>query len=174
MRKRGELFGWLALLLALAGGGAYALGGTQALINLAVGFVCALLVMGASAFGYWQMVEGAKTSPSAHSEQTEPGEGYGDWYGLWEEQTPPPDDVKTLLNEQKARLKEQKPSLKARLASAKPALSLYRLGAYGVLIYGVYALIGAQIFKPVAYLAGATTALGGVALWLYVRGKVRP
>jgi hypothetical protein len=161
----------LALLFSsLAGGAAaWSLGDAAALLKFETGFFSAALVLGASALGYWQMVaESAESAP--HHTLPDIVESIDDRYGLWEEEVPSDEkeDVKTVLAREKARLKRSKRGLKSFLRSAKPAISLYRLGAYAVLVAGVFWLIRADLFEPVAYLAGAGLAPLVSALTLYL------
>jgi hypothetical protein len=158
------------LFLALAGGAAaWYVGGASTLGNFVTGFFSAALVLAASAFGYWQMVEGSAES-APHHDLPDIVESIDDRYGLWEEErAEEPEDVKAVLARERARLKRGKRGVKGFLRSAKPALSLYRLGAYLVLVAGVFGLIRSDIFEPVAYLAGAGLAPLGTAAALYFR-----
>ncbi len=165
----------LLLLLAVLGGAAiYLLDGYEALLNFETGFFSGALVLAASAFGYWQMVAGSGES-APHHDLPDIVEQIDDRYGLWEEgESEPAEDVKTLLAEEKARLKQGRRDLKTFLKTTKPALSLYRLGAYLVLVAGVFWLIRSETFAPVAYLVGAGLAPLGVAAALYFRRAVTP
>ena len=161
----------LALLFSsLAGGAAaWSLGNAAALLNFETGFFSAALVLGASALGYWQMVAGSAESAPHHT-LPDIVESIDDRYGLWEKEEPSVEneDVKTVLAREKARLKRSRKGLKGFLRSAKPAISLYRLGAYAVLVAGVFWLIRADLFEPVAYLAGSGMAPMATALVLYL------
>jgi len=160
----------LAALLAAAalfgGAAVWYLSGVDSLLNYETGFFSALLVLGASGFGYWQMVQGSAES-SLHHDLPDETERIDDRFGLWEESPPQETDAAKILKEERARLKGERRDLKSFLKSAKPAISLYRVAAYAVLLYGAYRLIGAGIFDPVSYLlgAGAAPLCTAAALW---------
>ncbi len=160
----------LAALLAAAalfgGAAVWYLLGIDSLINYEAGFFSALLVLGASSFGYWQMVQGsASTAP--HHDLPDDTERIDDRFGLWEEDLPQEVDAAKLFKEERAKVKKNRPDFKTFLKTAKPALSLYRFGAYAVLVYAVYKLISADIFDPLLYLlgAGAAPLITAAALW---------
>ncbi|WP_456450584.1 hypothetical protein [Hydrogenimonas sp.] len=158
------------LSLAVLGGAAvYFTQGFDGFLNFETGFMSGALVLAASAFGYWQMVSGSEES-TPHHELPDIVEQIDDRYGLWEEDpAAAPQDVKALLAEEKARLKKSRRGLKGFLRTAKPALSLYRLGAYLALVAGVFWLIRTDLFEPVAYLVGAGLAPLGAAATLYFK-----
>ncbi|RUM46070.1 MAG: hypothetical protein DSY46_00990 [Hydrogenimonas sp.] len=157
------------LLLALFGGlFAWWQEGIEALINFEVGFFSGTLVLAASTFGYWQMVSGSSES-SPHHDLPDIVDQIDDRYGLWEEyQKTPTQDVKAILQEEKQRLKKQRRSFKEFLKTTKPALSIYRIVAYGILVTGVLTLISYEIFAPVTYLIGAGLAPLATAVVLWV------
>jgi len=142
--------------------------GFEALLNFEVGFLSGALVLAASTFGYWQMVSGSSES-SPHHDLPDIVDQMDDRYGLWEEdQETPTQDVKAILQEEKQRLKKQRRSFKEFLKTTKPALSIYRLSAYGILVAGVLALISYEIFAPVTYLIGAGLAPLATAVILWI------
>ncbi len=157
----------LLAAVAIAGGAAvwYLFGGV-AILNYEAGFFSALLVVAASAFGYRQMVQGSAES-SPHHEPQDETERIDDRFGLWEEELPQEQDASKVLKEERVRLKEKRPGLRELLKSAKPAVSIYRLCAYAVLLFAVYRLISAGVFDPIPYLAGAGAAplVIAAALW---------
>ncbi|WP_457597323.1 hypothetical protein [Hydrogenimonas sp.] len=164
---------FLAFLAAVGGVAAWWLEGLEGALNYEAGFFSALLVVGASAFGYWQMTAGA-ADEAAHHALPDATERIDDPYGLWEEEEEGTQDVKEVLRQEKERLKRNRKGLKGWLKNAKPALSLYRLGAYGLLAAGILWLIRDERFEPVAYLLGAGAAPLGVAAYLYARRAVTP
>ncbi|WP_456383250.1 hypothetical protein [Hydrogenimonas sp.] len=159
-----------ALFLAAAVGSlaVYSTGGVDSLLNFTAGFFSAAVVLAASSFGYWQMVSGAETS-TPHHDLPDLVEGIDDRYGLWEEEdkTENPKEIGEIMAEEKRRLKKSRRGFKGFLKTAKPAISLYRLGAYLLLVAGVYALIRGDMFDPLLYLAGAGLAPLVVAGTLY-------
>ncbi len=165
-KKIRNLTALLAAAAIAGGAAAWYIFGSVALLNYETGFFSALLVVAASAFGYRQMVQGSAES-SPHHELQDETERIDDRFGLWEEDLPQEQDAAKVLKEERSRLKEKRPGLKSLLKSAKPALSLYRLGAYAVLLYAVYRLVSAGVFDPIPYLAGAGAAplITAAALW---------
>ena len=143
--------------------------GEGAAVNFVVGYLCGTLVLAASAFGYWQMVGSADELKSAVMPQ-DPTERIDDPHGLWEEEeSDAPQDPKTVLARERARLRAARPTLKERLRRAKPALSLYRLAAYALMAGSVIWLIDRGAFSPVVYLAAAGLPAFVSAGWLYLR-----
>ena len=164
----------LALLLSLfalvGGGAAYAFAGEEAALNFLAAYFSAAFVVAASGFGYWQMVAGSETS-TPHHDLPDIVESIDDRYGLWEEESEPLPDAAEALKREKERLKEAKPSWSQRLHTARPALSLYRLVAYALLLTGLYWLIRHDRFEAVAYLAGAAAAPMVIAATLYFANR---
>lgn len=139
-------------------------------INFLAGYFSALLVFSAAALGYWQMVQGsAQTVP--HHDLPDEMERIDDRFGLWEESSEEIEDASKLLKEEKNRLKQQKRGFKEFLKTTKPALSIYRVVAYAILVYAVYRLISAQIFEPVIYLVGVAVAAFAVVTLLWLRNR---
>ncbi|WP_457598620.1 hypothetical protein [Hydrogenimonas sp.] len=157
------------LCVALLGGATvWGLLGSASLINFETGFFSAILVLAATTFGYWQMVQGSAESPSHHDLPCET-ERIDDRFGLWEESGEEEiADAVELFREEKRRARKGRRDFKTFLKTTKPALSLYRLGAYAVLVYAVFELISRGIFEPVPYLlgAGAAPAAAAVTLWV--------
>ncbi|BDY13965.1 hypothetical protein [Hydrogenimonas cancrithermarum] len=156
------------LMLAVVGGALTEwLEGGGALLNFEAGFWSASLVLAASTFGYWQMVADSGVSVP-HHDLPDIVEQIDDRYGLWEEEPDRvPHDVKTLMQEEKARLKRSRRSFREFLKTTKPALSLYRLAAYAVLAAGVVSLISNELFQPLFYLLGAALAPFATAVLLW-------
>ncbi len=158
----------LILLALLGGAAAWIYGGALSLFNFETGYVSGAFVIAASAFGYWQMVaESGESVP--HHGLPDIVDQIDDRYGLWEEEDiETGDDVKTVLREEKARRKESRRDFKTFLKTTKPALSLYRVAAYIILVAGVYYLIRSGVFEPVLYLMGVGLAPLATAAVLYV------
>ncbi|WOE69235.1 hypothetical protein [Hydrogenimonas thermophila] len=155
-------------VLIILAGSAWFTGGQIALINATAGYISAMLVVAASAFGYYRLVDGADEVTTNHN-LPDITEQIDDKYGLWDEENEVPDDPKELLKEEKLRLKRSKRGLKAIIKTSKPAISIYRLIAYVILIVTVYKLISADIFDAVVFLLGSTVAPLLVAGYLYFR-----
>jgi len=154
----------LIILAALA----WWLGGQMIMLNAVAGFISAMLIIAASAFGYYRLVEGAGEVTTNHN-LPDITEQIDDKYGLWDEDSEVPDDPKELLQEEKLRLKRSKRGFKSIIKTSKPAISIYRLVAYIVLIVTVYKLISADMFEVVAFLSGSTAAPLLVAGYLYFK-----
>ena len=146
----------------------YLIWGEDSLPNFITGFFSAAVVLAASSLGYWQMVSGAETS-TPHHDLPDLVEAIDDRYGLWEEESEAenPKEIGEIMAEEKRRLKKSRRGLKGFLKTAKPAISLYRIVAYLLLVAGVYALIRSDLFDPLLYLAGAGLAPLVVAGTLY-------
>ena len=134
-------------------------------VNFVAGYLCASIVLAASALGYWQLVSGAGES-AAHHDLPDAVERIDDRFGLWDE-AEPIEDAAEALKREKARMKERRRGLKEIFRTASPALSLYRLGAYALLIFVVYRLIRDGLFLPVPFLVGAGAGPMVVAVYLY-------
>ncbi len=167
---------FLFILAVVGAVGAFYAGGDVAAINFETGFWSALLVVGASMLGYWQMVSGSDGSKNAYETQ-DAVDSVDDRYGLWEESdlaetVKAADDrdtnVSALMKEERAKLKKSRRSFGSILKSAKPAISIYRLAAYIVLILGVIWLMEEGLFDPVFYFFGAGSSPLALALWLYL------
>lgn len=162
----------LSLLAVLGGAALWFMGGEGALVNFETGFFSAVLVLAASGFGYWQMVQGSAES-TPHHDLPDETERIEDRFGLWEEDLSEtePEDVSRLLKEERKRSKKGRRDFKTFLKTTKPALSLYRFGAYAVLVYAVFRLISAEAFEPVYYLIGAGAAPLGTAVTLWLMNR---
>lgn len=147
---------------------AWFIGGQITMLNAVAGFVSAMLVVAASAFGYYRLVDGAGEVTTNHN-LPDITEQIDDKYGLWDEDSEVLDDPKELLKEQRLRLKRSKRGLKSIVKTSKPAISIYRLIAYVILIVTVYKLISANMFEAVAFLSGSTVAPLLVAGYLYFK-----
>ncbi len=160
---------FVAIFIAALMGGSFALAvdGRVGLINFSVGFLTALVVLAASMFGYWQLVSSGAADDS-HTSWPDPVESIDDRFSLWEDS--PEDekmDVKTILAEEKVRLKKRRRSWTEWLKTAKPAISIYRIVAYLLLIGALISLIKSGLFDPVAFLLGVGAAPMAVALGLW-------
>ncbi len=162
---------FLLFLFAFGGGGlAYTFADGDASLNYLIAYFSATFVVAASGFGYWQMVEGSETS-IPHHDLPDAVERVDDRFGLWEEEAEPPTDAAEMLKREKKRLKEAKMGWRQRLRTARPALSIYRIVAYVVLLAGIFWLIRHDRFEAVAYLAGAAVAPMLIAVTLYVANR---
>ncbi len=159
----------VAVSVALLGGAAiWSFLGSRSLLNFEAGFFSALLVLAATTFGYWQLVQGSAGS-RPHHEPPCATDRIDDRFGLWEEEGEEKiTDAAELFRQQKSRIRKGRRDFGTLLKTAKPALSIYRLGAYAVLVYTLFELVSQNIFEPVLYLlgAGAAPAATAVTLWI--------
>ncbi len=163
----------LALVaVALIGGiAAWYFFGKLFFINFEAGYSSAILVLAATTFSYWRLIkrEGEQNVYSGLPDETE---CIDDRFGLWEEEpTKNLEDASKLLKEQKRRIKSGSRDFKSFLKTSGPAFSLYRLGAYALLVYIVFELMSAKSFEPVAFLAGVAAAPVTVASVFWIRGR---
>ena len=156
------------LVLVILTISAWFIGGQITILNAVAGYISAMLVVAASAFGYYRLVDGAGEVATNHN-LPDITEQIDDKYGLWDEDSEVSDDPKELLQAEKLRLKRSKRGLKSIIKTSKPAISIYRLIAYTVLIVTVYKLISKDCFDAVAFLAGSTAAPLLVAGYLYFK-----
>jgi hypothetical protein len=145
------------LLLAIA----WWMGGAW-IANTQVAFVTSALVMGASMFGYARMVQSRLESGAIPDrDDRDMIDTMEDPYGVYDDtvlaETPIEADsseIKAAIQEEKQRAKEQKRTPMQTLRDSRAAMSVYRLGAYGALLFGFFYLRGNQFFAPMPYLLG--------------------
>ncbi len=149
------------LLLVLAG----SLGGHW-VANTQVAYITSALVMAASMFGYRQMVHRRLEAGTVMAEDNrdtidhleDPFDLYGEASsGHPDMQYKPNADAPTIreaIRDEKQRMKQQRRSLPEIVRDARPALSAYRLIAYGLLLFGFFYLNGHHLFLPLPYLIG--------------------
>jgi len=147
---------------------AWFVGGQITVLNVIAGYISAMLIVAASAFGYYRLVDGAGEVATNHN-LPDITEQIDDKYRLWDEDSEVSDDPKELLKEERLRLKRSKRGLKSIIETSKPAISIYRLVAYIVLIITVSQLISRDCFEAVAFLLGSIVAPLLVAGYLYFK-----
>ena len=149
------------IVAALAAGAIF--GETDAL-NVMAGYGLAWLVLAASAYGYFGMVRDAAAGVDPETIVNPPE--CDDPHGLWEDedQTPPAQlDPKAVMAAERARMKKR--GWGEILRASRPALSLYRLGAYALMVWALVAMIDHGLFAAPAFLFGVTLAVATGA-WL--------
>ncbi len=115
-------------------------------INSQIGFISSSLVIFASIFSYKNMIKGRlKDEVVVAEDNRDTIEKIEDPYSIYV-------NDKNIIREEKKRLKEARRSFLEVLKDSKPALSIYRLGAYGVLILGFFYLNGNNLLDIVSYL----------------------
>jgi hypothetical protein len=164
------------LLLVLAVGGILLLaltliaGSREALLSAQVGYWSAVLVVLASFGSYRRMVRarleaGAIPANGSDRDTLEKIEDPFDLYG--EEDEPAEEErkpLKEIVREEKARMKKQRRSPLATARDAAPAFSLWRLGAYGVLVLGFFLLRDNHWLHLGAYLGSLALPIA-LAVW---------
>ena len=115
-------------------------------INSQIGFISSSLVIFASMFSYKKMIKSRLDNEIVVPEDNRDTiDKIEDPYNIYVED-------KDIIKEEKKRLKENRRSILEVLRDSKSALSLYRLGAYGVLILGFFYLNSNHLLDIVSYL----------------------
>ncbi len=115
-------------------------------INSQIGFISSSLVIFASMFSYKKMIKSRLDNEIVVPEDNRDTiDKIEDPYNIYVED-------KDIIKEEKKRLKENRRSILEVLRDSKSALSLYRLGAYGVLILGFFYLNSNNLLDIVSYL----------------------
>jgi len=113
-------------------------------INSQIGFISSSLVIFASLFSYKKMIDSRlKDEVVVAEDNRDTVDKIDDPYNLYS---------RDIIKEEKKRLKESSRSLLEILRDSKPTLSIYRLGAYGVLILGFFYLNGNNLLDITPYL----------------------
>jgi len=150
--------------------------------NTQVAFVTSALVMGASMFSYGQMVRrrlDADMIPDLEDRDViDVLDDPHDLYRESAEETVSQEqedlsaaEIKAAILEEKKRLKAQHRSPMALLRDARPFMSLYRLVAYGLLLFGFFYLRGNKLFEPLPYLIGLGIPIVVIVAVLMRQGK---
>lgn len=165
MKKISNIVVIAFFVLVILAVSALIMGGQIIMLNATAGFISAMLVIAASAFGYYRLVDGAGEAATNHN-LPDITEQIDDKYGLWDEDSKFLDNPKELLKEEKLRLKRSKRGLKSIIKTSKPAISIYRLVAYIILVVTVYKLISVDYFEPIAFITGTTVAIFLIVVFL--------
>ena len=116
------------------------LGGKVWVYNTQIGFISAALIMIASVISYRRMVNTrVEHGIVTLDDSKDVIDKLEDPYDLYSEEITESEEEQSLaevVKEEREKLKENRRSLGQTLKDTKAALSLYRLGAYGVLILG--------------------------------------
>jgi len=151
------------------------------LINTQIAYVTSALVMGGSMFSYANMIrqrlavaaipEGGDRDIIDQLE--DPHDLYSDPEPSVEPEPVSAEEIKVAIREEKTRMKAQRRTVAQGLRDSRAAMSLYRLGAYGVLIFGFFYLRGHHVFQPLPYLAGLAVPIVVIIFVLVSRGGKR-
>ena len=123
-------------------------------INFEVAFVSAILILLGSMYSYSRLVQKRLDSGMYDISENDDIEKIDDPYDLYSEdvEETPPEDMKAMIKEEKARLKVH--TMK-NVKSASPALvSAFRLVPYVILVLGFIALKNKAILELWPYLIG--------------------
>jgi len=118
-------------------------GNREWFINSQIGFVSSSLVILASIISYRNMVQGRVDAGIIIAEDNRDTiEKIEDPYDLYSEDSLSNDEktMQSVVKEEKEKLKKNSRSIWQVTKDSKPALSLYRLTAYGILILGFFYL----------------------------------
>ena len=151
-------------------------------VNTQVAFVTSALVMGASMLSYARMVRRRLESGAIPDwddrdvidRLDDPHDLYNETDG--EDVSPVQEElsaaeIKAAIAEEKKRLKAQHRSPMALLRDSRPFMSLYRLIAYGLLLFGFFYLQGNRLFEPLPYLIGLGVPIVIIVAVLMQQGK---
>jgi len=145
-------------------------GNREWFINSQIGFISSSLVMFASIVSYRNMVKSRLDNGMVVSEDNRDTiERLEDPYDLYQEGREG-QDVGEILKEEKAKIKQNRRSLWEVTKDSRASLSLYRLGAYGVLILGFFYLNRNGILNIPSYLV-ALLLPPIVVITSLIRGK---
>ena len=128
---------------------------TTVLLNTQIGFLSASLVMLGSMRSYRRMVDARVENEIITTDiDKDVIDRLEDPHDLYSEEIKeePVEDIRSAIKEEKARLKANRRSLFEVLRDTKAALSLYRIGAYLLLILGFLYLNRHQMLQIPAYL----------------------
>ena len=155
--------------------------GGQWVVNTQVAFVTSALVMGASMFSYARMVRHRLDSGMIpDQEDRDVIDVMDDPHDLYRElgekvsqehQDLSHAEIKAAIVEEKKRFKAQRRSPMALLRDSRPFMSLYRIVAYGLLLFGFFYLRGNKLFEPLPYLVGLGVPIVVIVLVLMQQGR---
>ncbi len=133
--------------------------------NIEVAYWSSALVLGGTLLSYARMVRGRlATGAIPYTDDRDGIDQIDDPHGLYDEEgvvteTPPESEItagvlKDALREEKARNKAHRRSIGETFRDSRTAMSFWRLGAYGALVFGFLYLRGHHLLTPLPYLVG--------------------
>lgn len=142
------------------------------LLNTQVAFVSSLLVVTGSFLSYKKNIENrlsnidsTKTKEGVDRDKIDeiddPFDLYSDYEAVKEEDLTP-EKIKEIINDEKSKLKKN--SVKNAIFSASGFLSLYRIVAYAILVFGFFALNNNGVFMPISFIIGLSVVPFGVLI----------
>ncbi len=166
---------WTAAGILL--GGIAAAIDASGVISLEVGYWSSVWVLAASMMGYRKMVqERLAAGTAAPTDERDVLDQLEDPYDLYgddaPEQTtlePASTEVEAVLKAEKKRRRSERQSAGALLRDSRAAVSIYRLGAYGMLVAGFFYLKAHALLEVTAYLVGLGVPVVVASATLMVR-----
>jgi len=124
------------------------------LINTQIGFITSTFVMFASIFSYRSMVQGRLNAGIIPDDNRDTIDKLEDSYDLYSEEQKENENktLKEVVKEERENLKKNRRSLWQTTKDSKASLSLYRLGAYALLIIGFFYLNNHHLLDIPSYL----------------------
>lgn len=123
-------------------------------VNFEVAFISSMLILLGSMYSYSKLIQKRLDSGMYDESEADEVDKIDDPYDLYSETiaTPPPEDVKAMIKEEKARLKV---NTMKNVKTASPALvSAFRLVPYLFLVLGFIVLKNKEILSLLPYLVG--------------------
>ena len=145
----------------------------KVLYSTQIGYITATLVMVASIFSYRRMVNArVKHNIVTMDDSKDTIDKLEDPYDLYSEDVEVDEDksLAETVKDEKKKLKENRRTVFQTIKDTKAALSIYRLGAYALLIIGFLYLNRQQLLDITAYIV----ALGipsVILVWILIREK---
>ena len=131
-------------------------GGKVWVFNTQIGFISATLIMVASVISYRRMVNArVELGIIPIDDDKDVIDKLEDPYDLYSEdivEEEKEEDLATVVKEERQKLKENKRSLGQTIKDTKAALSIYRLGAYALLVLGFMYLQRQELLHIPSYL----------------------
>ncbi len=164
------------LLLAFS---AYMGGGWVA--NTQVAFVTSALVLGASMLSYARMVRSRIEAGAIPYDSRDMIDKMDDPHDLYSDDAPKTVQenkanaaaIKEAIKEEKQRMKGQRRSPLEVLRDSRASMSIYRLGAYVLLVFGFFYLNGNKLLQPLPYLIGLGIPVAVVVVSLMKNKEVQ-
>ena len=134
---------------------AYFFGEAHWLVNSQVGFITSSFVMFGSMLSYRSMVQGRLNVGAIPDDERDTLDKLEDPYEVYDDEKIKNDEAKTLVEvvkEERENLKKSRRSFWQTTKDSKASLSFYRLGAYGLLVFGFFYLNSNEFLDIPIYL----------------------
>ncbi len=155
---------------------AWVMGGNW-VVNTQIAYFTSALVMGGSMLSHARMVRGRLASGAIPEvDDRDMIDKMEDPYGVYDDTAPAttpketdPAEIKAAIKAEKQRMKTQRRSPMQALRDSRAAISVYRLGAYGVLLFGFFYLRGNHLLEIWPYLIGLGLPIAVIVAALMMR-----